>query len=100
MHALTPTKLKLAAITTLTAIIIMAALFLHGTAAANTQPPPQPSNPMALCRQNLGLIGRARGSKTKGAFRARPGSTTWILGQRGFIDHSPRLVDRRTGVTP
>ena len=47
MHTSTPTRLKLAATTTLAAIVIMAALFLHGTAAANTQPPPQPSNPLA-----------------------------------------------------
>ena len=47
MHILTLTKVKLATATTLAAIAIMAALFLHGTAAANTQPPPQPSNPMA-----------------------------------------------------
>ena len=48
MHALTPTKLRLGATSTLAAIVIMAALFLHGAAEANTQPPPQPSNPMAL----------------------------------------------------
>ena len=47
MHILTSTKAKLATATTLAAIVIMAALLLYGAAEASTQPPVQPSNPIA-----------------------------------------------------
>ena len=47
MHILTSTKAKLGTATTLAAIVIMAALLLHGAAEASTQPPVQPSNPIA-----------------------------------------------------
>ena len=47
MHTSTPTKWKLAATTTLIAMVIMAAMFWHGTAAAGNHLPGQPTNPMA-----------------------------------------------------
>ena len=46
MHILTSTKAKLAAATTLAAIVIMAALLLHGAAEASSHLPGQPQNPL------------------------------------------------------